>query len=210
MNQTFLIMEILFATANQHKFDEAKAILGNKFTLIMPKELGFCEDIEETGETLEENSFLKCQASVKQFGRECFADDTGLEVEALNGAPGVYSARYANINSSDTEHYHQKNMLRLLDEMEKIETATGIKNRKARFRTIITLYFRGEYYTFEGIVNGVITYQMVGTNGFGYDPVFRPDGYDCTIAQMSNEQKNSLSHRGMAMRKLADFLNQQC
>lgn len=222
-------MELIFATANAHKLKEASFILGDEFTLIMPKELGHPEDIPETGDTLEENSMQKCRAVVQMFGRDCFADDTGLEVEALDGAPGVHSARYADEwEPDDPEVFaaikasaetpesaaiplqYIKIMLRLLYELEQKEKEAAKRgeqpNRRARFRTVITLWYKGEYYMFEGEVRGTITRKMQGTNGFGYDAVFAPDGYDCTIAQMTDGQKNALSHRGNALRKLSSFL----
>lgn len=220
-------MELIFATANNHKISEASAILGKSFTLIMPKDLGHPEDIPETGTTLEENSMLKCRTVVKMFGRDCFADDTGLEVEALNGAPGVFSARYAdNWNAPEEEMAeavkavasgeemqiplkYRMVMGRLLWELERMEKESEGANRRARFRTVITLYYKGEYHTFEGIVNGVITRKMLGSNGFGYDAVFMPDGYNCTIAQMTEEQKNAISHRSVALHKLATFLKRE-
>ena len=223
-------MELIFATANLHKLEEASAILGDGFTLIMPKELGRAEDIPETGATLEENSMQKCQAVVQMFGRDCFADDTGLEIEALGGAPGVHSARYADNwqppfkeaeafaklsaqaqtpESKAIPLEYRKIMLRLLYEMEQEEKKAAAEgretNRRGRLRTVITVWYNGKYYTFEGSVNGTITRKMQGVNGFGYDAVFMPDGFDCTIAQMTQEQKNALSHRSVALRKLADF-----
>lgn len=217
-------MELIFATANLHKLKEASAILSDAFTLIMPKELGHPEDIPETGNTLEENSMQKCRAVVEMFGRDCFADDTGLEVEALDGAPGVHSARYADgwelpkekveaevkaVAEEETATIplqYRRIMQRLLYELKQKETSEVKPNRRARFRTVITLWYKGKYYTFEGSVNGMITRKMQGTNGFGYDAIFKPDGFDCTIAQMTEEQKNALSHRSVALHKLADFL----
>lgn len=200
-------MDLIFATANQNKLNEAKSILGNSFTLIMPKELGYLEDIPETGKTLEENSMQKCLKVFDLFGKDCFADDTGLEVEALDGAPGVFSARYADGwgDSPTSTHNHLNNMLKLLSELERVEHE-GIYNRNARFRTVVTLCYNGKFYTFEGVVNGMITKDMRGKNGFGYDPIFLPNGYNRTIAQMSNQEKNAISHRGVAIRKVAEFL----
>lgn len=204
MNSDLTTMKIIFATANNNKFKEAQNILGNDFTLIMPKELGFTEDIEETGQTIEENSRIKCQAIKEMFDQPCFADDTGLEVEALDGAPGIYSARYAG-----EEHDHKANMKKLLFELEQKDKICGKKvSRKARFVTVVTLYYNGKFHKFEGEIKGTIINQMIGEGGFGYDPIFVPDGEKRTIAQMTDNEKNAISHRGIAMRKLANFLKE--
>lgn len=190
--------KIVFATNNRHKLDEVEAILGHKFELISLKEVGCQEDIPETGETLEENALQKARYVYSHFHTDCFADDTGLEVEALNGAPGVYSARYAGGNGHDSE----ANMRKLLQELE------GVENRKARFRTVFALIVNGKEHLFEGIVNGTIIKVRRGTSGFGYDPVFVPNGYDKTFAELGDDIKNRISHRAVASDKLCKFLKQ--
>ena len=190
--------KIVFATNNRHKLDEVEAILGHKFELISLKEVGCHEDIPETGETLEENALQKARYVYSHFHTDCFADDTGLEVEALNGAPGVYSARYAGGNGHDSE----ANMRKLLQELE------GVENRKARFRTVFALIVNGKEHLFEGIVNGTIIKVRRGTSGFGYDPVFVPNGYDKTFAELGDDIKNRISHRAVASDKLCKFLKQ--
>lgn len=192
-------MEIIFATGNANKAKEAGKILSNTLTVIMPKELGFFEEIPETGDTLEANALEKCNFLWEKFGKTCFADDTGLEVEALNGEPGVYSARYAGEDKSD-----EANMEKLLAELSKIGEGAS---RAAQFRTVVALIIEGKKYYFEGILEGEITFEKSGTEGFGYDPIFKPKGYDKTLAQISLEEKNKISHRGIAMRKLAEYLN---
>ncbi len=192
-------MEIIFATGNANKAKEAGKILSNTLTVIMPKELGFFEEIPETGDTLEANALEKCNFLWEKFGKTCFADDTGLEVEALNGEPGVYSARYAGEDKSD-----EANMEKLLAELAKIGEGAS---RAAQFRTVVALIIEGKKYYFEGILEGEITFEKSGTEGFGYDPIFKPKGYDKTLAQISLEEKNKISHRGIAMRKLAEYLN---
>ena len=189
---------IVFATNNRHKLDEVEAILGHKFELISLTEVGCHEDIPETGETLEENALQKARYVYSHFHTDCFADDTGLEVEALNGAPGVYSARYAGGNGHDSE----ANMRKLLQELE------GVENRKARFRTVFALIVNGKEHLFEGIVNGTIIKVRRGTSGFGYDPVFVPNGYDKTFAELGDDIKNRISHRAVASDKLCKFLKQ--
>ncbi len=191
-------MEIIFATGNVHKVMEAQKALGDKITLIMPKELGIVEDIPETGDTLEINALQKCQYLWERFHKPCFADDTGLEVEALNGAPGVHTARYAGESKEPAA-----NMDKLLAELD------GVKNRRARFRTAVSYIDNdGIQHLFEGVLNGSIALEKSGTEGFGYDPVFIPDGYDGkTLAQITLEEKNAISHRGKAMRALMEYLN---
>ncbi len=190
--------EIIFATNNLHKLSEISAILKLKFKILSLNEIGFNEDIPETANTLEGNAALKSSVIFKKFGKDCFADDTGLEVEALNGEPGVYSARYAG-----EENDAAKNTAKLLRELK------GTSNRKAQFRTVISLIQDGKEFQFEGIVKGKITTEKSGAKGFGYDPVFIPDGYTQTFAEMSIEEKNIISHRAIASRKLADFLIKQ-
>jgi XTP/dITP diphosphohydrolase len=188
-------MEIIFATSNRHKLSEAKGIIETEVLLITPADLGITESIPEDAPTLEENALFKARYLWEKTGRNVFADDTGLEVEALNGAPGVMSARYAS-----EECDAGKNMQKLLKELK------GISNRKARFRTVVALTLNGETHLFEGIVKGTILEDLSGTGGFGYDPLFLPDGYTKTLAEISYEEKNLISHRGIAMRKLSEFL----
>lgn len=188
-------MEIIFATSNRHKLSEAKGIIGKEVLLITPADLGIIESIPEDAPTLEENALFKARYLWERTGRDVFADDTGLEVEALNGAPGVMSARYA-CEDCDSG----KNMQKLLKELK------GISNRKARFRTVVALILNGDTHLFEGVVNGTILEGLSGTGGFGYDPLFLPDGYTKTLAELSYEEKNLISHRGIAMRKLSEFL----
>lgn len=196
-------MQLIFATGNQNKLREAAEILGKRFALIMPKELGYTGDIPETGLTIEANSREKAQLIWNKFHKTCFADDTGLEVVALNGAPGVYSARYAG-DSKDSN----ANIAKLLDELKSV-AASGkskkYKDRSARFRTVITLIYKGTIFSFEGILNGTIAESPSGEGGFGYDSVFIPEGCSCSLAEVTEEQKNNISHRGIAMRKLANF-----
>ena len=188
--------KFVFATNNSHKLEEVTAILGEKVELLSMKDIKCDTDIPETADTLEGNALLKARYIFDNYHLDCFADDTGLEVEALGGAPGVYSARYAG-----DAHNSEANMKKLLKDME------GIENRKAQFRTAISLILDGEEHLFEGIVGGVLLTVPRGTNGFGYDPIFVPDGYAETFAEMSDEAKNAISHRGRAVAKLAAFLN---
>ena len=190
-------MELIFATANKHKLSEAQAILGNGFSLVVPSELGLTGDIPETAETLKENAIMKAKFLWDKFGRPCFADDTGLEVDFLNGRPGVYSARYAGIEADPV-----KNMQKLLKELD------GANCRKARFVTVVALILdETRIILFEGDLEGSILEASSGCGGFGYDPLFMPEGYSKTLAELSAEEKNRISHRGIAMRKLSDFLN---
>lgn len=187
--------EIIFATNNAHKLSEVQALLGDKFHLVTLHDCGITEDIPETASTLEGNASQKSHYLYDRVGKNCFADDTGLEVEALGGEPGVRSARYA----TDGHDFEANNRL-LLKNLE------GVANRKARFRTVISLILDGEEHLFEGIVEGRITESEAGCGGFGYDPLFIPDGYDCTFAEMSADEKNAISHRGRAVQKLVEFL----
>ena len=196
-------MEIIFATGNAHKAIEAQKVLGDTFTLIMPKELGLTEEIPENGDTLQANAIEKAEYLWKKFGKSCFADDTGLEVDALGGAPGVYSARYAG-----PEKGSEANMTKLLAELEAVEAAKGEISRTARFRTVVALILDGELHLFNGVLEGKIAKERSGNEGFGYDPIFIPDSYTKTLAEISLEEKNAISHRGKAMRALAEFL--QC
>ena len=196
-------MEIIFATGNAHKAVEAQKVLGDDFTLIMPKELGLTEEIPENGDTLQANAIEKAEYLWKKFGKSCFADDTGLEVDALGGAPGVYSARYAG-----PEKGSEANMTKLLAELEAAEAANGEISRAARFRTVVALILDGELHLFNGVLEGKIAKERSGNEGFGYDPIFIPCDYTKTLAEISLEEKNAISHRGKAMRALAEFL--QC
>lgn len=188
-------MKILFATNNVHKLAEVEAVLGEGYRLLTPRDCGITEEIPETQPTLEGNALQKARYLYQRTGLDCFADDTGLEVEALDGAPGVRSARYA----TDGHDFAANNRL-LLRNLE------GQENRRARFRTVIALILGGEEHLFEGIVQGRIIDRETGSEGFGYDPLFIPDGCEQTFAQMSADEKNALSHRGRAVRRLAEFL----
>ena len=190
------IKEIVFATNNLHKLTEIKEIVGDKYKILSLKDIGCNEDIPETASTLEGNAEIKARYIKDKYGYDCFADDTGLEVEALNGEPGVYSARYAG-----EAHDSLANMRLLLENMKDKE------NRKARFRTVIALIQGDKLTLVEGIVNGEITCHPQGDNGFGYDPVFRPEDKQVTFAQMDSVEKNSISHRGRATEKLISILN---
>lgn len=189
-------MKICFATNNKKKIEEVKAALGPEFLLVSLQEIGCVEELPETGDTLDHNAFQKARYVKEHFGVDCFADDTGLEVEVLEGAPGVYSGRFAGEPRSD-----ERNIDLLLEKME------GKTNRKARFRTVIALILEGKEYQFEGIAEGEILKERVGEKGFGYDPVFKPIGFDKTFAQLSLEEKNEISHRGKAVKSLIKFLN---
>ena len=188
--------KLVFATNNAHKLEEVAAILGDQGELLSLNDIGCQTDIPETAETLEGNALLKSSYIYKNYHLDCFADDTGLEVEALNGAPGVYSARYAGGEGHDA----QANMLKLLHELD------GKENRKAQFRTAISLILDGKEYLFEGVIKGEIIKEKRGDSGFGYDPVFMPEGYDRTFAELGNDIKNQISHRALAVQKLCEFL----
>lgn len=199
-------MKLLFATANKNKLREAAEILGDMVQVISPSELNINADVEETGETLQDNSILKARTLYDLSGLDCFADDTGLEVEVLNGAPGVLTARYAAcFPGGALPHDSEANMNRLLEELSKYSTP---ESRRARFRTVITLIYEGRQYCFEGIVSGVIAQEKAGNGGFGYDPIFIPDGFGGrTMAEISEDEKNAISHRGRALRAMAEFLS---
>ena len=188
--------KFVFATNNAHKLEEVTAILGDKIELLSMKDIHCHADIPETADTLEGNALLKARYIFENYNMDCFADDTGLEVEALNGAPGVYSARYAG-----DAHNSEANMRKLLQDME------GIENRKAQFRTVFALIINGKEHLFEGIVKGEITKHRCGSSSFGYDPVFIPEGYTQTYAEMGNTLKNKISHRALATNKLCNFLS---
>ena len=187
-------MQLVFATANQHKLDEVQAMTGNDIQLKSLNDIACFDDIPETGETFEDNASQKSNYIFNRFQLDCFGDDSGLEVDALNGEPGVYSARYGG--SRDAE----ANLQLVLDKLADNE------NRKARFRTVISLIIDGQEHFFEGTAEGEITREKAGVKGFGYDPIFRPAGYQITFAEMSSEQKNAISHRAKAMRQLIAFL----
>ncbi len=207
-------MKIVFATNNTHKLQEIRAILGPSFEVVSLADIGCHEDIPETGQTLEENAMMKAEYVYNKYQLSCFADDTGLEVDALNGAPGVYSARYAAMadnGSTAISHDSEANMARLLHELG------NNNNRKARFRTVIALIEKKDVcpcgctaikkvHTFEGIVNGEIIRERRGGEGFGYDPIFQPEGYDQTFAELGADIKNQISHRARATQKLAEYL----
>ena len=198
-------MKIVFATNNQHKLDEIRNILGKDFEIVSLNEIGCHEDIPETGKTLEENAWQKANYIFNKYGLSCFADDTGLEVDALNGAPGVFSARYAGGEGHDSE----ANMQKLIRELAEKN------NRKARFRTVIALILKDKSRgtgderreTFEGIVEGHIAHEKSGAEGFGYDPIFVPDGYNQSFAELGIDIKNQISHRARAVKKLAEYFN---
>lgn len=203
-------MKIVFATNNQHKLQEIRDILGSEFEIVSLKDIGCDVDIPETGNTLEDNAMQKAQYVYDHYNLSCFADDTGLEVEALNGEPGVHSARYAEC----TDHDSEANMAKLLRNLE------GKDNRKARFRTVIALIQKQDVCPcgctsikkvnrFEGIVDGSIATEKHGTAGFGYDPIFVPEGYDKSFAELGESIKNGISHRARAVAKLAEYLKQK-
>lgn len=203
-------MKIVFATNNQHKLQEIRDILGSEFEIVSLKDIGCDVDIPETGNTLEDNAMQKAQYVYDHYNLSCFADDTGLEVEALNGEPGVHSARY----TEGTDHDSEANMAKLLRNLE------GKDNRKARFRTVIALIQKQDVCPcgctsikkvnrFEGIVDGSIATEKHGSAGFGYDPIFVPEGYDKSFAELGESIKNGISHRARAVAKLAEYLKQK-
>ena len=209
--------KFVFATNNAHKLKEIRQIMDGRIEVVSLRDIGCHVDIPETADTLEGNALLKARYVAQHYGLDCFADDTGLEVAALNGAPGVFSARYAAINADDKSNHQgsesqvglngrvatevdEANMNLLLHNLEKKS------DRSARFRTVIALIIKGEEHLFEGIVTGKILTAQHGKDGFGYDPIFQPDGYDQSFAEMSADQKNAISHRGRAMQRLAEFL----
>jgi XTP/dITP diphosphohydrolase len=193
-----MISKIVFATNNPHKIFEVQNLLGNKYELLGPDSIGCFDDIPENQPDLVGNALEKALYIFQNYHIDCFADDTGLEIDALNGRPGVLSARYAG-PAKDPE----QNMKKVLAEMN------GIANRKARFRTIIALMLNGKQYTFEGSVEGTILESGQGTKGFGYDPIFKPDGYNVSFAEMDIEEKNKISHRAIAVNQLVHFLKIQ-
>ena len=190
------IPEIVFATNNSHKLEEARAILEGKVKVMSLAEIGCHDDIPETADTLEGNALIKARWVKERYGYDCFADDTGLMVEALGGAPGVYSARYAG------EHCSPADNIELL-----LKNLSGKTDRRARFATVVALILGNEEYLFEGEVKGMIAEENSGTAGFGYDPVFVPENSTLSFAEMAPEDKNAISHRGRAMAKLSEFLS---
>lgn len=190
-------MELIFATHNRHKLKEAAAIAGANFSIKGLTDIGCFEEIPETADSLVGNASLKAEYVYQRYHCNCFSDDTGLEIEALNGRPGVYSARYAGEDCS-----FQDNIRKVMSEMN------GMTNRNACFKTVIVLFFQKEKYVFEGRIDGQIIEMEKGTAGFGYDPIFRPLHSELTFAEMDEAQKNRMSHRGIAMSKMMEFLNQ--
>ena len=190
-------MRLVFATNNKHKLDEVRAIVGDRVEVLSLNDINCHDDIPETADTLQGNALIKARYIYEKYGVDCFADDTGLEVESLGGEPGVYSARYAG-----EECCSEANMQKLLQNL------TGKTNRNAQFRTVIALIIKGEERLFNGIVKGTITEEKRGDSGFGYDPIFVPEGFSESFAQMSGEQKNSISHRYRATEQLSDYLKE--
>lgn len=191
-------MKLVFATNNKHKLEEVRAILGNRIEVLSLNDINCHDDIPETADTLEGNALIKARYIYEKFGVDCFADDTGLEVEALNGEPGVYSARYAGEDCNP-----EANMHKLLHNL------TGKNDRDAQFRTVIALIIKGEEKLFNGIVKGTISNEKMGEAGFGYDPIFIPEGFSESFAQMTSEMKNSISHRYRATEELSNYLKEQ-
>ena len=191
-------MKLVFATNNRHKLQEVRDILGNRVEVLSLNDIGCHDDIPETDDTLQGNALIKARHIYEKYGYDCFADDTGLEVEALGGEPGVYSARYAG-----EECCSEANMQKLLHNL------TGKDNRNAQFRTVIALIIKGEERLFNGIVKGVIATEKMGTSGFGYDPIFIPEGFSESFAQMDASMKNSISHRYRATEELSKFLKEK-
>ena len=191
-------MKLVFASNNKNKIQEIQALVPNTIQIVSLEEIGCTEDIPETADTIEGNAILKANYVTEKYGYDCFADDTGLEVEALNGAPGVYSARYAGEQKDAND-----NMDKLLSELK------DKSNRKANFKTVIALNLNGKQNLFTGIINGKIIKEKIGTNGFGYDPIFVADGYEKTFAELTMEEKSTISHRGIAVKELILFLQKQ-
>lgn len=191
-----MIKKLVFATNNTHKTEEVANILAPEYQVLNLKDINCLVDIPETGDTFAENATLKSTYVFQNYQLDCFADDSGLEVEALNNEPGIFSARYSGVKDDTT------NLQLLLKNLE------GESNRKARFKTVISLLKNGENHLFEGVIEGTIRTEPMGSKGFGYDPIFQPDGYDITFAEMEMSQKNKISHRALAMQKLIDFLRE--
>ena len=196
-------MKLVFATNNAHKLQEVRQILGSRFEVVGLADIGCTEDIPETAETLEGNALQKAHYVKEHYGLDCFADDTGLEVRALDGAPGVHTARYAELFGTGDTHDSNANMRLLLHNLE------NKTDRHARFRTVFALIYQGEEHLFEGIVEGDILRERHGSEGFGYDPVFSPEGRGISFAEMSPDEKNAISHRGRATQKLVEFLKNE-
>ena len=190
-------MQLIFATHNPYKLLEVQAVLPKRIDLLSLSDIHCTQEIPETANTLEGNAQLKADYVTRHYKMDCFADDTGLEIEALNGAPGVYSARYAGVENNAVA-----NMQKVLSRLK------GISNRKAQFRTVIALNLEGKQYQFEGVCKGEILTQKHGGHGFGYDPIFKPEGFDNSFAEMSLEEKSAISHRGRAIQKLVSFLSE--
>lgn len=191
-------MKLVFASNNKNKIQEIQALVPNTIQIVSLEDIGCTEDIPETADTIEGNAILKANYVTEKYGYDCFADDTGLEVETLNGAPGVYSARYAGEQKDAND-----NMDKLLSELK------DKSNRKANFKTVIALNLNGKQNLFTGIINGKIIEEKIGTNGFGYDPIFVADGYEKTFAELTMEEKSTISHRGIAVKELILFLQKQ-
>ena len=191
-------MKLVFASNNKNKIQEIQALVPNTIQIISLEDIGCTEDIPETADTIEGNAILKANYVTEKYGYDCFADDTGLEVEVLNGAPGVYSARYAGEQKDAND-----NMDKLLSELK------DKSNRKANFKTVIALNLNGKQNLFTGIINGKIIEEKIGTNGFGYDPIFVADGFEKTFAELTMEEKSTISHRGIAVKELILFLQKQ-
>lgn len=189
-------MELVFATNNVHKLEEVQAMVGNKFVLKSLADIGCTDDIPETGTTFEQNAKQKTDYLVRKYSVDCFGDDSGLEVDALHNEPGVYSARYSG----------SRNMEKNIDLV--LSRLGGSSERTARFRTVISLFLQGRQYFFEGTIEGHIIPERRGDSGFGYDPIFVPEGYDKTFAEMTPEEKNKISHRAIAVAKLVEFLKE--
>ncbi len=189
-------MKLVFATHNRNKFIEIKSLLPGHIELLSLDDIGCKEDIEETGETIDENAIIKAEYVRNNYGYDCFADDTGLEVDSLAGAPGVYSARYAGDDKND-----EANIKKLLEQLKEQ------KDRTARFKTVIALNLQGRENLFTGICEGIILTEKKGSKGFGYDPIFRPNGYDKSFAEMELQEKSEISHRGKAFRGLIEYLS---
>jgi XTP/dITP diphosphohydrolase len=189
-------MQLVFASNNKNKIKEIQLLVPNSIQILSLKDIGCTEDIPETADTIEENAILKANYVTQKYGYDCFADDSGLEVDALNGEPGVFSARYAGEQKND-----ENNIDKLLTNLK------GIENRRANFKTVICLNSKGEQHLFIGVINGQIIEKRMGSNGFGYDPIFVPDGYQETFAQLSLEEKSTISHRGIAVKQLVAFFS---
>ena len=188
-------MQLVFASNNQNKITEIQALVPNLIDILSLKDIGCTEDIPETADTIEGNAILKANYVTEKYGFNCFADDSGLEIDFLNGAPGVYSARFAGEQKNDKD-----NIQKVLTELK------GVENRKAQFKTVIALNLDGQQNLFTGIIEGVITETEEGINGFGYDPIFQPNNYDITFAEMNQAEKSAISHRGLAVKQLLNYI----